>query len=200
MRRLLAAAAMAGLIVGAGTVSRAADDKDKASQQQSTQTVYGTVAGVTTEGEMIVDYQAKKAVEAEAACLTVVGSTARWDAHAATGKEHADSGKQAAHAGHHRDNVFFVWITPKTKVCESEHATDTSKTGAKKECPIDHLEVGDRVEIQFRAHEPSMSRSTAGANHTDAMRRKHGRHRIQVGEATEITIIAAPHHEPGSSK
>jgi hypothetical protein len=93
-----------------------------------------------------------------------------------------------ANSGRH--NVYLVWLSPKTKVCEANNASD--KGGEKKECSLDKLEVGDRVEIQMTRRSESSSNSQGTP--TEAMRRKHGRNRIYVCDASEITILSAPGH------
>jgi len=73
-------------------------------------------------------------------------------------------------------------------VCEAAGAGD--KGGEKKECSLDKLEVGDRVEVQMVRR--SATDSNSQGTPTEAMRRKHGRNRIYVCDASEITILSAP--------
>ena len=188
-------AAMAALVTGLALSPAArADDKDKGdSKDKATQemTIHGIVAGVTVKGETVVDYKAKKAVEVEGAFLTVVGMSNHH--HDAANREKA-SGEKTAGTGHHRANVYTVWLTPKTKVCSC--CDESGKACEKKECGLDKLEVGDRVEIKFARRDDSAS--NAGANHSEAMRAKHGRNRIYSVDAQEITILPAMHTEHGS--
>lgn len=215
MRKLLATATALTLGLALTTGLRADDkgndDKGKTDQANSTQTqtIHGIVAGVTVEGETAVDYQANKAVMLEAAYLTIVGMPGpghhgdQANAHRDQNSAKADDNNQAqanrdeinretvrrenrANSGRH--NVYLVWLSPKTKVCEANNASD--KGGEKKECSLDKLEVGDRVEVQMtrRSETDSNSQGTP----TEAMRRKHGRNRIYVCDASEITILSAP--------
>jgi len=195
MRTLCAAAT--ALTVGLMLTSAVrADDKDKDNTKDQpnnatqTRTIRGRVAGVTVEGETAVDYQSNKAVVLEAAYLTVVGTPRR-------GQQRGDANNQSQNTanrdGHEnvngnrggRHNVYLLWLSPKTKVCEAKSGGgDADKT----ECSLDKLEVGDRVEIQMirRAESDSNNQGTP----TEAMRKTHGRNRIYVGDATEITILA----------
>jgi hypothetical protein len=200
MRTLLttATALTVGLVLTAGL--RADDDeKNKQSDQPAAvasqpQTVRGTVAGVTVEGETAIDYQTNKAVVLEAAYLTVVGMPRRGQGGQNRGDANTtenaanrdDANRRPGNANRTgRQNVYLVWLSPKTKVCKAK-----AGGGDKTECALDELEVGDRVEIQ-------MSRRTeSGSNNqgtpTESMRKKHGRNRIFVCDASEITILAAP--------
>lgn len=193
----MAAAATLALGLALGPIARA-DDKGDAKDKSNEMTIHGIVSGVTVEGETVVDYKAKKAVEIEGVFLTVVGMPAHH--HQADAKANADhkekaGGEKSAAAGHHRANVYTVWLTPKTKVCsccdESGQACD------KKETSLSKLEIGDRVEVKFARRDESAS--NAGANHSEAMRAKHGRHRIYSVDAQEITIMPAMHGENASA-
>ncbi len=166
-----------------------------------TETIHGVIAGITAEGEAMFDYRTNRAVAAEATFLTVVGSPMkehaseanRRDSGAANRREAGASDRESSHRRRH--NVYYVWLSPKTKICEdwTEHgkapaAGGTESSAQKKEVAIDNLEVGDHVEIQFVRNDDS----TANAIHrTEQMTRKHGRHRTYVGHATAVTILAA---------
>ena len=155
-------------------------------------TIQGVVSGVTVEGETVVDYKAKKAVELEGVFLTVVGMPGHHrDADHKANEDHKEkaAGEKSAAAGHHRANVYTVWLTPKTKVCTC--CDESGQACEKKECGLDKLEVGDRVEVKFARRDDSAS--NAGANHSEAMKAKHGRHRIYSVDAQEITILPAMH-------
>lgn len=200
MRTLFATAT--ALTIGLALTSGVrADDKDKNNDNKDTQTqgthsqtIHGIVAGVTVEGETAVDYQTNKAVMLEAAYLTVVGMPGHGHHGNADHKpnaagadsQNADKAEASARASSGgRHNVYLVWLSPRTKVCEAKNAD-----GEKKECSLDKLEVGDRVEIQMTRRDESGNNQQGAPS--EAMRKKHGRNRIYVGDATEITILAAP--------
>jgi len=194
----IAAAATLALGLALCPIARA-DDKDKGDSKDSASremTIHGIVAGVTVEGETVVDYKARKAVEVEGAFLTVVGMPGHHHdaAHSEKASGEKTSGEKSAGMGHHRANVYTVWLTPKTKLCSC--CDESGKACEKKECGMEKLEVGDRVEIKFARRDESSS--TAGANHTEAMRSKHGRNRIYSVDAQEITILPAMHEAAGS--
>jgi hypothetical protein len=193
MNARMAAVALA-LGLALAPIARA-DDKQGAKDKSQEMTIHGIVSGVTVEGEAVVDYKAKKAVEVDAAFLTVVGMPAHH--HDAEHKEKAE-GEKSAGAGHHRANVYMVFLSPKTKVCSC--CDESGKASEKKECGLDKLEVGDRVEVKFARRDESAG--NAGANHSEAMKAKHGRHRIYAVDAQEVTILPAMHgdHAPADSK
>ena len=174
---------------------------DEKSSAQMHETIHGIIAGITAEGEVFFDHQTNTAVKAEAAFLTVVGSPVHPGA-AAGGEHHAATtatAGQHAQTGEHRHNVYIVWLTPKTKVCEMTYQAGAAGTAAhaksehaKKEVALDELEVGDRVEVAFTPHEESASH--ANVHQTEHMRNKHGRHRTHVGNATAITILLPAEH------
>ncbi len=192
--RFAAATALA-LGLALGPIARADDksgsDKDKSSEM----TIHGVVAGVTVEGEMVVDYKAKKAVELEGAFLTVVGMPGPHHDAASREKDEKAGGEKSAGQGHHRANIYHVWLTPKTKVCTC--CDESGKACEKKECGLDKLQVGDHVEIKFARRDDSAS--SAGANLSEHMKAKHGRHRIYSVDAEEITILPSMHEGSGSS-
>jgi hypothetical protein len=198
-------ATAAALVLGLALVPavRAGDDTKKGDSKESSSdmmTIHGIISGVTVEGETIVDPKAKRAVEVDAAFLTVVGMPAHHHASDKAkdekGNVHA-SGDSSAHRGHHRANVYMVWLSPKTKVCSC--CDDSGKETAKKECGMDKLEIGDHVEITFSRRDESVGRS--GSPVSDSMKTRHGRHRIYSVNAQEITILppAPMHGDHGSS-
>ncbi len=191
MKTRLAASLTFALWITLGTAAWAQDNRTGAGKQgqetnqgrSDTQTIRGVVAGVTAEGEIVVDYKTNRAVLAEADYLTIVGSptTGQGSASERRGGEQAGENQ----SGKKRENIYIVWLTPKTKVYE---ASDTSGgAGQEKETSLDRLEVGDRVEIQFTPREESAGRP--GANQTARMRGRHGRDRTYVGDANAITIL-----------
>jgi len=200
------------------SIARADDPKpsDSKAKSSDTTTIHGIVAGVTVEGEMIVDPIAKKIIEADSVFLTVVGMPGNF--HHASDKDankdkdsgnkdsgnkdsgnkdsgNKDSGNVSAEKAERRANVYMVWLSPKTKVCSC--CDDSGKETAKKECNIDKLEVGDRVEITYSRREGSAANLVGHL--TDLMKSKHGRRRIQAVDAQEVTILPAMHEGSSSS-
>ncbi len=173
---------------------------------KSPKTIQGVVAEITEEGEIVFDYRNNKAIEAEAAFLTVVGSPKEWSPGAGERATAATGSDKSSHSGEKRDNVYIVWLTPKTKVCKCtarsggahRAATTGSESSEKKECSLAQLEVGDRVEIEFVPTEESGQHNVS--QQTEKMRQTHGRHRIFVGDAKEVTIIESPDQERAGAK
>jgi hypothetical protein len=202
---------MMALAVMLSPCARAQQETNRASGDQNSTapasvTIRGAIAGVTTEGEIFFNHQTNAVVKAEAAFLTVVGSPIHSEARDKD-RASAASGNEK-HAGR-RHNIYIVWLTPKTKVCEAARDAGTSDRAkdaapesgtsehAKKEVALDQLEVGDHVEIQFTRNEDSASHNNI--HQSEQMRRKHGRHRTHVGFATTITIMPPSDHAQSSS-
>jgi hypothetical protein len=176
--------------------------RDTNQATSETQTIRGVIAGVTAEGEAMFDFRTNRAVAAEATYLTVVGSPPKGEASDASRREPGDEVRRETasddrNASHRRrHNVYYIWLSPRTKVCEdsSDHGQATTAKGnessaQKKEVAVDNLEVGDHVEIQFASNESW--NSSHPAHQTDQMTRKHGRHRTYYGQATSVTILAS---------
>jgi hypothetical protein len=166
--------------------------QDKTQVSPVTETIRGVIAGVTAEGEVMFDYRNNRAVAAEGAFLTVIGSPKKADGEAT--RAAAAAPEERGSSNRNRHNVYYVWLTPKTKICECSAQPERSKAQAgttraeqKREVAFDNLEVGDHVELQFALRDDTTS--TGSAHQTEQMRRKHGRHRTHVGYATEVTII-----------
>jgi hypothetical protein len=166
--------------------------------------IRGVVAAITAEGEATFDYRTNRAVMAEAAFLTVVASPVRSEAADSGRRADANDKERSASSGRKRHNVYFVWLSPRTKICETsaEHGksneTQNRNQADKKEVTLDQLEVGDHVEIQFSRREESGANSVA--HQTEQMRQKHGRHRTFVGNANSITIMAYKDGDRAGSK
>jgi hypothetical protein len=166
-----------------------------------TETILGVVSAVTAEGEMMLDHRSNVVAKTETAFLTVVASPVKPEGRRAERRAKAVAREAHARPEKKRHNVYIVGITPRTKVFEPD--TESGKTSKDqdheqaqthgKEVTLDELEVGDHVEIQFSHADQS------GASHsvhqTHQMRRKHGRHRTFVGDATAITIVSPKEHE-----
>jgi hypothetical protein len=184
--------------------------RDTSQVSNETMTIRGVIAAVTVEGEAVFDYRSNRAVTAEATFLTVVASPHKGEMGEANRREAGEANRREVGEANHREagsddrgssqrrrhNVYYIWMTPKTKVCEdwSDHgksaaANDKETAAQKKEVAIDNLEVGDHVEIQFVNNEGWSS--SHPAHQTDQMSRKHGRHRTYFGQATAVTIMAS---------
>jgi hypothetical protein len=198
MRNRIAALTVLGLGLAIVGQALAGDDKTNASSkgnatasQAKTETIRGVIAGVTTEGETAIDAKAHRAVTVEAAFLTVVGSPKPMMDDKAAGSK-----PDASNSAHHRrrDNVYMVWLSPRTKVRDASANVD-GKSEAKKDVTIEQLELGDRVEIEFNCRDDANS----GSNNANASAQKHGRHRVYMGDATLITILPAMHHHANAN-
>jgi len=204
MRKLLTALAAMGLGVALSSGAWAQDDKPGAGNsgqnqgqdkgQTGEQTIRGVIAGIAVEGETVIDYRTNRAVVLEAAYLTVVGSPVKGQENAASRSK--ESGQQARgdSSGKQRENIYVVWLSPRTKIYA---ASDDSGKADRKEVPLDVLEVGDRVQVQFVKREETDA--NAGDNQNEQRRRKHGRQRIYVGDASAITILPPKSQDQSSS-
>jgi hypothetical protein len=177
----------------------AGENRNQASSR--TETIRGIVAGITAEGEVTFDYRTHKAVAAEASFLTVVGSPVKTEGGETT-RNAAGSNEERGASNRRRHNVYYVWLTPRTKICESTAqgekpagGGETQRSEQKREVMLDNLEIGDHVAIQFTKNDDSGS--TGSAHQTEQMRKRHGRHRTHVGFASEVTIL--PSKDAGSS-
>ena len=140
------------------------------------------------------DYRANRAVAAEAAFLTVVGSPTNGMHGNDANRSAAAANEERGASNRKRHNVYIVWLTPRTKICEATRQrlgrrplrSETQRSEQKREVALENLEVGDHVEIQFTENDDPAR--PALLTRTEQMRRKHGRHRTHVGFATEVTI------------
>ncbi len=167
------------------------------------ETIRGIVAAITAEGEATFDYRTNRAVMADAAFLTVVGSPVKSEPGDSGRRANVNENEKSGSSGKKRHNVYFVWLSPRTKICEmsAEHTNSTQaqrQQAEKKECTLDQIEVGDHVEIQFSRRQESSGNSIA--HQTEQMRQKHGRHRTFVGNASSITILAYKDGDRSGSK
>lgn len=188
-----------GLALGLGASAQTRDnDKDKDKGTAKQMTVHGVIASVTVEGELAIDYKAKKAVEAEMTFVTIIGSPRgeRRDGDNAARNNDRDNAARKGNreagdrdnrrAERRRHNVYVVWLTPKTQFRDAEAGDNKDKDKA---LTLNDLEVGDRVEVTFNVRDET----NAGAqNQTEEIRRKHGRHRTYFGDATSISLLAEP--------
>ena len=101
----LAAATLLALGLALAPAARGADDAKKTDAKDASSgmmTIHGIVSGVTVEGETIVDAKAKRAVEVDAAFLTVVGTPAHHHHASGDAKDNKGGADASAHRGHHR--------------------------------------------------------------------------------------------------
>jgi hypothetical protein len=196
MRRMSGALATLGVGIVLLTSAVTAQDFQKGQRkqgqnqdrtQQSTQTIRGMVAAVTAEGELAIDYRTKQAVLVQAAYLTIVGSPV-------PGSRPRNAAQEQDEAG--RDNVYVAWLSPRTKLYKV--AGDSDKSGQKKEVSPDEIEVGDYVEVKLNIRDATDV--SPGSNQTEQMRKSHGRDRIYVGDAMEVTILPPKDDNKKSSK
>ena len=72
------------------------------------------------------DYRTNRAVAAEGTFLTVVGSPTKAHADANRATATATATEERGSSNRSRHNVYIVWLTPKTKICEANAASDKS--------------------------------------------------------------------------
>jgi hypothetical protein len=182
-------------------------NRNQQSVATETETIRGIVAGITAEGEATYDYRTNRGVMAEAAFLTVVGSPIKSEMNDSDRRAKANNANDNEKSGAShwkRHNVYMVWLSPRTKICESSaeygKSNQTESQGEKKdkEVALDQLEVGDHVEIQFNRREESGTNSFA--HQTEQMRQKHGRHRTFTVNATAIKILSSKDDDRSGSK
>lgn len=171
------------LVLGlAAGITTRGDDKESKTNAQTPQTIRGTIAGVTLEGELTIDFKTNRAVEADMTLLTIVGAPARDDS----------DDKSAHDQHHHRHNLYVIWLGQGSKVTDAKGNTIQDKKATQAE-PWNDIEVGDHVEVEFTPRELASQ-----ADHPS--RRKHGRHRITFGDAKCVKILTTPHHQEESDK
>jgi hypothetical protein len=203
---------------GSGRTSSTRGENPNAGQNQGTttgtETIKGVVAGITKEGEFTYDYRANRGVAAEAAFLTVVGSPVKSEMGETSRRTNANANantnenERSEASGKKRHNVYIVWLSPRTKICEqntnygtanrTRTQTQNQAEKDKKEVSFDQLEVGDHVEIQCDRREESAANSVA--HQTEQMRQKHGRHRVYIVNAKSITICPMKADEQTGTK
>jgi hypothetical protein len=204
------------IVLGSGAPVRA-DDKGAENDPHAgkRETIRGIIAGVTVEGETAIDYASHRAQTAEMAFLTVVGipvggkaqadrgekANANDDAHANDDDKNKNTNRDRVQAGaagrpRHRHNVYILWLTPRTEVCDATGSRDRADAdkagdnGKKIKVGLNALEVGDGVEVTFHRREVSTSGDAADLHAQWA--RRHGRHRTYFGDAVSISILSEP--------
>ena len=171
--------------------------------QQGQQTIRGTVAGVTSVGEAVIDPQTGTAVAVQVNYLTVLGSPGmggqgRGAAGQPRGQGRPDQPGQGRQANRGRQNLYLIAITPQTTVRQGAQQAGQDQAAPQKEqaeSAFEKLEIGDRVTVQFKTAERLHAKAQEGeqrvAGFRGDARNKHGRNRIFVGEASEINVMAA---------
>ena len=214
MRRLLAGISSVALVLALGTSVRAQDrnasNRDANNNTGEARTIRGVIAGVTVEGETVIDYQTRQAVAAQMTYITVVGSPVRDQDRSRDGRNDRDrdnardnrnnndrdNSREARNdgdrSGRRRHNVYVLWLSPRTKVRDT---TSGDRQNAK-DASWENLEIGDRVEVTYTGRDTA---NTANANANNAQTQKHGRHRTYFGDANTITILAEPSRRDGDS-
>jgi hypothetical protein len=143
------------------------NSSDQNHQHGHVQTIRGTVAGVTTVGEAVIDPKTNTAVEVEADYLTVLGSPRRADRHQQSGDSSGGQNGRSGQANRGgRQNVYLVAITPQTAVrlrqggpgdagdkdkdaSKDDKADKNDQNQAESRQAYEQLEIGDRVEVEF---------------------------------------------------
>ncbi|MBV8608411.1 MAG: hypothetical protein JO034_13260 [Singulisphaera sp.] len=171
------------------------------------ETIRGIIAGVTVEGETVIDTRSNRAVTAEMDYLTIVGSPRHECGHGAIGsaergpreaggdrdrdrdRDRNRDGDRTVSAPRRRHNVYIVRLTPKTQIREAM-GRDRDRDGEGKEqssqANVDTLEIGDHVEVTFLCRDEAGTSDYANAKHAS---RRHGRHRTYFGDALTITLL-----------
>jgi hypothetical protein len=205
-----------GVLAQAEGRNRQREGADRnAGSQGETKVIRGVIAGVTVEGETIIDPRTNRAATAEASFLTIVGSerTRGRDGGAAdqdrdrnekTARDRDRDRDDQASTDRQRQNVYLVHLTPDTEIRRAgegrnegdRNASDNDqrnqnarggagRAGNAESLKFETLELGDRVEVRF------VQRHRAG-DQSGTANRRHGRHRIYFGDARQITILAGP--------
>ncbi len=215
MKSLLMGLACTAMLMGSPVLAQQQDkdksqDKNQQAQKGQQQTITGTIAGVTAMGEMVIDPQSRRAVVVEADYLAVLGSPSQGPSFQADENDQNQAGNKK---DKQRQNLYFVALTPKTKVhWANQKAKQNQKTSQKEgdenESALEDLEIGDRVQVQFDRTEQLHAKSEGsktGETRTAGFRgdknaKKHGRDRIFVGQASDISILSAPMNESGQNQ
>lgn len=149
-------------------------------QQGQQQTIRGTVAGVTSIGEAVIDPQTGTAAAVQVNYLTVLGSPMRGQRGAGSeatpgtqqnqneqrNQAQRNQSDQNRQANQGRQNLYLIAISPQTQVREggqqgnrtspAENRTQpesrTAPAGDRKQAQsaFEKLEIGDRVQVQFK--------------------------------------------------
>ena len=105
---------------------------------------------------MAIDYRNRRAVEAVATLLTVVGSPtpeAKEDKASADRDKDKDGG--TAKPGHHRHNLYVLVLSPRTQVRDTRQGDAKDKNGVVSS--IDAPEIGERLDVKFTPRDEDKS-------------------------------------------
>ena len=200
-----------------GAAGDAAKDKDEGGDKIGAdqnagrrETIRGFIAGVTVEGETVVDTRWNRAVTAEMDFLTIVGSTRVSVARrGGLGRAGATGGRrgqgQRSGSGEERDgdrtvsasrrhyNVYIVRLAPRPRSARPWAATGvaTAREGSIGPRPTSTAWRSATVEVTFLCRDEAGASDNANAKNAS---RKHGRHRTYFGDALTITLL--PDHGP----
>jgi len=199
-------AALLGLAIG--TVASAQQDKDTKNANRSNQntgqdssgkqTIHGFVAGVTVEGEMIVDYRTNRAAAAEMTIMTVVGSPTRggMDRSDASGNRNAnadrntdrdrndrnsDRGNRAGENNRRRHNIYMLSVTPRTKVRLASSGNDSNRNRAnRKDANRDQAKGNDANRDQAKGNDANRDDNDDQGAEVEIAQ-------LEVGDRIEVT-------------
>lgn len=235
MRNLLMGLACAAMVMGSQVFAQNAAKEQTGqakNQKGQQQTVRGTVVGVTSVGEAMIDPQTNTAVVVEKDYLTVLGSAMgqgqrgqrdrtrgnQPDFNRTERKPSADiqgdaQDNQADASDQQRQNLYLVAITPQTKVhkqmgrrgVDEQPGQEQAQDQQQSRQNFEQLEIGDRVMVRFSSTEQLQAKTQDGKERTAGFRgdpksQKHGRHRIVVGEASEIAIMGGQAGQRGQGQ
>ncbi len=225
MKRLLSAAACVALVMGTSAWAqnqqqqnqrrdqdqpRERSQQAEQQQQGQQQTITGTVAGVTSVGEAVIDPQTGTAVAVTTNYLTVLGSPAggqrgqrgrqsetdRADQADRTPGQRGQGRRQQANRG--QQNLYLIAITPQTTIREGGRQAgqeEQQQQQQQAQSAFEKLEIGDRVMVQFESAERLQAKAQEGeqrvAGFRGDARNKHGRNRIYIGKASSIQLRSA---------
>jgi hypothetical protein len=193
------AAVVLGLVVASAALARAQEPNRREAgdntQTRGEETIRGMIAGVTTAGETVVNFQTGRAEAAQAMYLTVIGSPewGRRDNDANNSKDNDKNKPQArddqGSAAKRRANVYVLAVPPTAKVRVADGLSNEAIQTASN-ASLDQVELGDHIQVTFKP-----INTARGARPNDM---KHGRHRTFHGEILAITILPHPSHRDGA--
>jgi hypothetical protein len=186
-------------------------DKDQNQNQNqnqnaaNAQTIHGVIAGVTVAGETLLNYDTDQATVARVTYLTILGGPGRGQREARGDRaresrenardsqknegardENARSDNQSDQNRRRWNSVYYVAITPQTRVFQEGEENDKGKASStpddqtRFQAAFQKIELGERVVVEFTAQ------GAPGGRPADA---KHGRERTFRGLATSIEIL-----------
>jgi hypothetical protein len=164
--------------------------------QGQSQTITGTVAGVTSVGEAVIDPETNTAIIAEVDYLTVLGSSSGQgqNAHHASADASASSGSNSdktakndssdAHSGANaskKQNVFLVAINPDTKFKDQ---TGSSASGASSQSGSQ-----DQNKDQDKNEDQDKNKHNSDQANSDAASRQ-AFEKLEIGDRVRIEFVS----------